>query len=108
MRMAGGALVFVAELGMLVAFAWWGLVVFASPLSWVMGVGLPVAVMVAWGVFLSPKATRPPPHAARVLLRLALLLGGAAAFWAVSEPVLAMGQALLAVAGTALYERDQN
>lgn len=100
MKMTGGAAVFLAELGMLVGLSWWGLLAFEGVMSWVVGIGLPVIVLVIWGVFLSPKASMPPPLPAQIAVRLLLLLTGAAALWAVGVPEFAIAQAILAVLGT--------
>lgn len=100
MKMTGGAAVFLAELGMLVGLSWWGLLAFPGVMSWVVGIGLPVAVLVVWQVFLSPRASMPPPWAAQFAARLLLLLTGAWALWAVGVPELAIAQAILAVLGT--------
>ena len=102
---AGGATVFLAELGMYVGFAWWGLAAYQGAMSWVVGIGLPVVIMAIWAVFLSPRATMPPPEAAQFVVRTLLLLLGAAAFWAVGVPILAIAQAVLVVVGTAMSLR---
>ena len=100
MKMTGGAAVFLAELGMLVGLSWWGLLAFPGVMSWVVGIGLPVAVLVIWQVFLAPKASMPPPLPAQFAARLLLLLTGAAALWVVGVPELAIAQAILAILGT--------
>lgn len=105
MNRAGGATVFLAELGMYVGFAWWGLAAYQGALSWVVGIGLPVAVMGVWAVFLSPRATMPVPEPVRTSVRIGLLLLGAAAFWAVGVEILAIAQAVLAIVGTGLALR---
>lgn len=100
MKMTGGAAVFLAELGMLVGLSWWGLLAFPGVMSWVVGIGLPVLVLVIWQVFLSPKASQPVPGPVQFAVRLLLLLTGAAALWAVGVPELAIAQAILAILGT--------
>ncbi|MFW7413486.1 YrdB family protein [Demequina sp. SO4-18] len=105
MNRAGGATVFLAELGMYVGLAWWGLAAYQGAMSWVVGIGLPVVVMAIWAVFLSPRATMPPPESAQTSVRIGLLLLGAVAFWAVGMPILAIAQAILAVVGTGLALR---
>ncbi|WP_062132507.1 YrdB family protein [Demequina aestuarii] len=107
MNGAGSATVFLAELGMYVGVAWWGLAAYEGVWSWIVGIGLPLAVMGIWAVFLSPRAGMPLPDGAQVAVRVALLLVGAAAFWAVGMPVLAIAQAVLAVVGTALSRRGR-
>ncbi|MFW2513299.1 DUF2568 domain-containing protein [Demequina sp. SO4-13] len=107
MNRAGGATVFLAELGMYVGFAWWGLAAYQGAMSWIVGIGLPVAIMAIWAVFLSPRAPMPPPEPAQLAVRIGLLLLGAAALWAVGMPILAIAQAVLAIVGTALSLRGR-
>lgn len=110
MKMTGGAAMVVAQFGMLVGLAWWGLLAFSGVMSWVVGLGLPITVLVIWQVFLSPKATQPVPVPAQFVARLLLLLTGAAALWAVGVPELAIAQAILALLGTgvAAWARVRN
>ena len=102
MKMTGGAAMLVAQFGMLVGLAWWGLLAFPGVMSWVVGLGLPVAVLVVWQLFLSPNASQPVPVPAQITVRLLLLLGGGVALWAVGVPELAIAQAILAVLGTGI------
>ena len=81
---------FLLELCMYASVGYWG---FKTHEGWIMkltfGIGLPVLMAVLWGVFLSPKATRPLRGLPREILELILLGSGAIA-------LLASGKANLA------------
>lgn len=104
MKVFGSVLVFFAELGMLAGVAWWGFSTFEGGLAWVVGLGLALAIAVFWGIFLAPKATRPLPRPAQLVVRVFLLLCGAVALFAVGATVLGVVQAVLAVIGTLLAD----
>ena len=77
-------LVFLAEVGVLVAVGWWGATRgVAVPARVVLAVGLVTAFAVAWGSWASPKATWPLTGAASVAFRVAWFGLGAAAALAV-------------------------
>ena len=93
-------LIFFAELGLFAAAGWLGFARFDGPLQWIVGIGLPVALAAAWGLLLSPKArVQLEPRVAQVI-RVALLLGGAAMFVFIGATVPAIVQAVLVVLGT--------
>jgi hypothetical protein len=104
MKYFGSGLVFFSELGMLAALGWWGFATFDGALGWVVGLGVPLAVATVWGAALSPKASRPLPRPLQLAVRFVLLLGGAAAFFAVGAPVPGVVQAAFAVVGTLLAD----
>ncbi len=102
MKPFGAGLVFLAELGMYAGFAVLGLSLATGVLGVVLGVALPVAVAVFWGMFLSPRAPRPLQRALNVMVRLMLMLGGAAAAWMAGVWWLAVLVAVFALVGTVL------
>src|SRR5512143_799699 len=104
MKIFGSVLVFFAGLGVLAALGWWGFVTYDGALTWVIGIGLPLAVATFWGVFLAPRASRPLPRPAQVIVRMFLLLGGAVALFSVGATTLGIAQAVLALVGTSLAE----
>ena len=104
MKIFGGALVFVAELGMLAALGWWGFVTYDGGLRWLVGVGLPLAVATLWGVVLAPRATHPLPRPVQSVLRMFLLLAGAVALFSVGATTPGIAQAVLALVGITLAE----
>jgi len=74
---------FLLELCMLAAVGYWG---FKTNSGWVMkvilGIGLPVLIAVAWGLFMAPKAMYPLRGAAHLALSFILLSTGAIALFA--------------------------
>jgi hypothetical protein len=102
MKTFGAGLVFLAELGMYAGYSVLGWSLAQGVLGVVLTVALPVAVAVVWGLFLAPKAMRPMSTAPAVVLRLALLLGGALGAWAASFWWQGLVVAVLAVVGTLL------
>jgi hypothetical protein len=96
---AGATLAFVSELGSLAALAFWGFSVPAGAVARVLlGVGLPVAAAVLWGLFAAPRAVIRIP--ALVAVTKVAVQGGAVAALAVSgHPWLAVALAAGAVLG---------
>src|SRR6187401_2812784 len=86
----GGTLIFVAELAMLVAIAYWAFHAFDGVVQWVVGLGVPLAVAVLWGYVFSPKAGVTMPKAAKLAGRTVVLLAGPAALWASDQTELAI------------------
>lgn len=81
---------FVLEMTMLAAFGYWGYATGASPLArWGLAIGLPLAVVVAWGAFFAPKARWRLSIWPGVLLSLGLFLLAAAALFHVQKPMAA-------------------
>lgn len=73
------ALAFFIELAMLIAIGYWGFQLKQGLFLRILaGIGLPVLVAVAWGVFLSPKAMVPLAEPFKAIAKL--LLFGLAAY----------------------------
>ncbi len=102
MKTFGAGLVFLAELGMYAGYSVLGWSLAEGFVGVVLAVALPVAVALAWGLFLSPKAMRSMPPAPTVVMRLALMLGGALGAWVAGFWWLGVVVAVLALAGTLL------
>jgi phosphatidylserine synthase len=69
---------FLLELCMLGALAYWGFETGDGPAAQaLLGVGVPVAAAVVWGMFIAPKARHPVPTAVWIGLQ-AILFGAAA------------------------------
>ena len=98
----GGTLIFIAELAMLVAIAYWAFHAFDGVVQWVVGLGVPLAVAVLWGYVFSPKASVSMPKAAKLTGRTAILLLGPVALWAADQTELAIALAAVIVVGTVL------
>lgn len=95
MKIVGSGSMLLSQLGMLVGVAWWGLLAYPGALSWIVGIGLPVVLIVLWQQFLTPDAPMPIPESVKAVVRVGLLLTGAAAFWAVGVTELAVAQVIL-------------
>ncbi|SEJ26395.1 DUF2568 domain-containing protein [Demequina mangrovi] len=102
MRWLGAGLVFLSELTLLTALAWWPVAAIGGALGWVLAVVAPVAVAAFWGVFLSPRARRPIGSVPTLVARMMLLTAGSllyaslgagimlwihTAAWAIGTPV---------------------
>ncbi|MDN4476946.1 DUF2568 domain-containing protein [Demequina sp. SYSU T00192] len=102
MRWFGASLVFLAELSLLLALAWWPLARFDGPLSWALAAALPIAVAVFWGTFLSPKARRPVGRIPTLVARTLILLAALPLYWVLGAPLLFGVHAAAVVVGTVL------
>jgi hypothetical protein len=99
---AGATLAFLAELGSLAALAFWGLTVPSGGTARVLlGVGLPVAAAVLWGLFAAPRAVVRMRTAA-VLTKVAVQGGAVAALAVAGRPWLALALGAAAVVGQVL------
>lgn len=97
------ALSFFIELLMLAAFSYWGFHGEKSVLiKWFLGIGLPLAVAVLWGLYLAPKAKRRVKIMAGIILSLGLFLGSAIALYQAGHTILAIPFAILAIINRAL------
>jgi hypothetical protein len=77
---------FLLELGMLVALSNWGFEASSDVLAFVLGIGLPVVAMAAWGMFVSPKARVRLPELPRQGVAMAMFALGAVALAASGYP----------------------
>lgn len=98
-------LAFLLELAALALLCRWGFSTGDNaPNRIALGVGVPLAAIVLWGLFAAPKA-RLRPGLPCVLLVKALVLGGSAvAVCALGHPVAAIVLAVVMVANTAVAE----
>ena len=96
---------FLLELAALAALAWWGVRTGESALAKVaLGAGAPIAMAVAWGAFIAPKASFAVPGPVHVALQLAVLAAATAALVAIQKHTAAEVFAATAVVnGVALY-----
>jgi len=91
---------FVLELCMLAALGYWGFETGDSAAAqWALGLGVPVAAAVVWGMFIAPKARYPVPIA--VWIGLQVVVFGAAALGLAA--VASTGLAVLFVIAVVLH-----
>ena len=81
-----GVRFFIVELGALAAAAYWGWEATSGPGRWYLAVLAPAAVIVVWGLFISPKARIAVPRLAALAIEL-LLLGLVALGLAAAGPL---------------------
>jgi hypothetical protein len=103
LKVANLAVRFLAELTALAALAIWGLHIGGSrPVRLALGIGLPLAGAVVWGLFAAPKAAIALPGPAIVAVQ-ALVLGlGVVALLASGHPRWAVAFSIALVVTTAL------
>jgi hypothetical protein len=82
---------FLLELCMLAALGYWGFETDDSAVAqWALGLGVPVAAAVVWGMFIAPKARYPVPIAVWIGLQVVLFGSAAAGLAAVASTGLAV------------------
>ncbi|PBC70643.1 uncharacterized protein DUF2568 [Streptomyces sp. TLI_235] len=102
---ANELLAFVLELAALVLLAWWGVAAGDGAVAKVLlGVGLPAAAIVLWGLFAAPRARFRPPLPGVLLVKAVVLGGGAAALYGLGHHAAAYVLAAVIVVNTALAE----
>jgi hypothetical protein len=94
---------FLLELAMLLAFGYWGFYGEKSVLAkWLLGIGIPLLLVIVWGIFFAPRSAYRLNTVSGNLLSLLLFLLASAALFYAQQPVLAIIFALTAVANRAL------
>jgi hypothetical protein len=78
------------EIALLTSLAYWGFSERTGPLQWVLGLGAPLVVAVAWGRFIAPKASHPATDPLRLVLEVAVFAAGVATLLAADQTVLAL------------------
>ncbi|RZU71842.1 uncharacterized protein DUF2568 [Micromonospora kangleipakensis] len=85
------ALIFLLELAMLAAAAWWG---FTLDAGWsvrlLAGLGAPLLIAVVWGTFCSPRATVSLPAPAKMAVQAACFVTGGVLLALAGHPVPAV------------------
>ena len=102
MREANLGLRFILELSAIAAAAYWGFSTGSGLTSVLLGLAAPAAVIVVWGLFLSPKRRFELPHPVRFAIELAVFAGAALGLAAAGQTALAVVLAVLAVVSGAL------
>jgi len=81
---------FLLEIAMLLAFGYWGFRTGQGLwLKLLLGIGVPLAVIIVWGLFLAPKAANRAGATFGVAITLILFYLAAAALLLAKQPVLA-------------------
>ncbi|MFF0158008.1 YrdB family protein [Streptomyces sp. NPDC005263] len=103
MKPANLGVLFLIELGALVAVAYWGFTLDApSPVTWLAGLGAPAVLIALWALFGSQKARFKTRGAGRALFETAWFGAGVAALFAAGAWPWAVAFAALCVVSKTL------
>lgn len=84
-------LVFLSEVAAIIAYSYWGFQFHSSAvIKWVLGIGIPVVVVVIWGLFLAPKASMEIPNVLRIIMKVMVFGFAAAGVYSAGRPRLAL------------------
>ena len=108
LRYANETLAFLVELVALGGLAWWGFHTGHNiAVHLLLGLGAPLLMAVAWGMFAAPKARRPLPVPARLVFKLLVFGLASAAVYATGAHTFGIVFAAVAVANTLLATADR-
>lgn len=99
---------FLLELFAFVSLGIWGFVAF--PLPWpgvLIGLGAPALAILAWALFVSPKAVFRVDPFGRALVEIAVFTAAALAWWMLGQPIVAVTFAVVAAVSGILNGRKQ-
>lgn len=104
-KSANLAAAFVLELCMLAALVYWGFTTGKGPIEKIgLGIGVPLLVVVVWGLFVAPKATFPAPGSLHLALQAIIFGLAALALARAGHPVLASAFALAVILNGVLVQ----
>jgi hypothetical protein len=101
MRPALSAVDVLSVLCGLVAFATlalWGFASWTFPWNLVFGIGAPVAAILVWALFVSPRAVLAVHPFIRAVVELLVYVSATIAWWSMGQPWIGLGYAVVAVA----------
>lgn len=99
---------FLLELFAFVSLAVWGFVAF--PLPWpgvLIGIGAPLAAVLLWALFVSPKAVIRVDPFGKALVEIAVFSATALAWWTMGQPIVAILTAVLAAVSGIINGRKE-
>ena len=79
------------------SLAIWGFTAWDLPWNIVFGVGTPLATLIVWGLFVSPRAVFPVHPFVRGLVELLIYLSATIAWWSAGQAGIGLGFAVVAV-----------
>ncbi|MFJ6653077.1 YrdB family protein [Microbacterium sp. NPDC091313] len=91
-------LAFVCELFAFATLALWGFVSWTFPWNLVFGIGAPVAAILVWALFVSPRAVLRVHPFVRAIVELLVYASATVAWWSMGQPWIGLGFAVVAVA----------
>ena len=91
LKAANLALSFFLELCMVVAYAYWGLTTGGDLVTrLLLGIGVPVVVIVVWGIFMAPASSRRLRGLSHWILEILLYAGSMVALFIAGRPDLVL------------------
>jgi hypothetical protein len=94
---------FLLELAMLAALSYWGFQGEKSVwIKWGLGIGIPLAVAILWGIFLAPRANQRLNIIGGTLMSLGLFCLAAIALYQTNHPTLAVTLVVIAIVNRVL------
>ena len=89
--------VFLCELFAIVSLALWGFTSWQLPWNIVVGVGAPVAAILLWALFVSPRAVFAVHPFVRAIVELLVYVSATAAWWMMGNAVIGLVFGAIAV-----------
>lgn len=90
-------LAFLVELVGVVSLAFWGFVAWPFPWNIVVGIAAPVAAMVIWGLFVSPRAVFRVHPFVRAVVELLIYVSVTVAWWSLGATWVGLAFGVVAV-----------
>ncbi|WP_431778279.1 YrdB family protein [Microbacterium aurantiacum] len=90
-------LAFACELFAFVTLAIWGFAMWPLPWNIVVGIGAPVAAILVWALFVSPRAVVPVHPFVRGFVELLVYASATVAWWGMGQPWVGLVFAVIAV-----------
>lgn len=90
-------LAFVCELFAFATLAIWGFLAWPFPLNVVVGIAAPVAAILVWALFVSPRAVFAVHPFVRAAVELLVFVSATIAWWLLGQAWIGLGFALVAV-----------
>lgn len=81
---------FLLELGLLLAYGYWGFQTHDGIGQWLLGVGTPLIVAIIWGLFFAPKSARRLRNPLRLVMEIVIFGIGVLALWMTGQSILAL------------------
>ena len=102
LRAANDLVRFLLELCAVAAAGYWGFGIAGGVLAWLLGLAAPILIIMLWGAFVAPKASRRLPDPPRLVLELWIFAAASVGLAAAGSPLLGAALAIAAVVNIGL------
>lgn len=89
----------------LLSLALWGFIAWPLPANIVIGIVAPVAAILVWALFVSPKAVVPTHPFVRAVVELLIFASATIAWWSMGQAWIGLAFAIVAVASGVIAGR---